>query len=66
MARKMRVEFEGATYHVMCRGDRRENIFEDNADRLRFVQTLGGWGNGVASKYLRFAEDTAGSGRTGG
>jgi len=41
MARKIRVEFEGATYHVMCRGDRRENIFEDDADRLRFVQTLG-------------------------
>ena len=25
MARKVRVEFEGAIYHVMCRGDRREN-----------------------------------------
>ena len=30
MAREVRVEFEGATYHVMCRGDRRENIFEDD------------------------------------
>lgn len=40
MARKIRVEFEGATYHVMCRGDRRENIFEDDADRVRFLETL--------------------------
>jgi len=41
MARKIRVEFEGATYHVMCRGDRRENIFEDDLDRARFLETLG-------------------------
>jgi putative transposase len=40
VARKIRVEFEGATYHVMCRGDRRENIFEDDADRMRFLETL--------------------------
>jgi REP element-mobilizing transposase RayT len=25
----------------MCRGDRRENIFEDDADRVRFLETLG-------------------------
>jgi putative transposase len=40
MARKVRVEFEGALYHVMCRGDRRENIFEDDTDRVRFMETL--------------------------
>lgn len=40
MARKIRVEFEGALYHVMCRGDRRENIFEDDTDRARFLETL--------------------------
>jgi putative transposase len=40
MARKIRVEFEGAAYHVMSRGDRRENIFEDDADRIRFLETL--------------------------
>jgi hypothetical protein len=27
MARKVRVEFEGAFYHVMNRGDRHEDIF---------------------------------------
>ena len=40
MARKVRVECEGAIYHVMCRGDQRENIFEDDTDRARFLETL--------------------------
>ena len=39
MARKVRVEFPGAVYHVMCRGDRRESIFEDDLDRVRFLET---------------------------
>ncbi|MBI2926294.1 MAG: transposase [Verrucomicrobia bacterium] len=41
MARKLRVEYPGAIYHVMNRGDRRELIFMDDADRQRFVETLG-------------------------
>ena len=41
MARKLRVEYPGAVYHVMNRGDRREPIFRDGADRQRFVNTLG-------------------------
>src|SRR5262245_636933 len=41
MARKLRVQYPGAIYHVMNRGDRREPIFRDDRDRLRFVQTLG-------------------------
>lgn len=41
MARKLRVEYPGAIYHVMNRGDRREPIFNDEADRRRFVETLG-------------------------
>ncbi len=40
MARKIRVEFDGAFYHVMCRGDRREKIFEDDVDLGRFLETL--------------------------
>jgi hypothetical protein len=27
MARKLRLQYEGAIYHVMSRGDRREDIF---------------------------------------
>ena len=41
MARKARVEFEGAVYHVLDRGDRQEAIFMDDADRRRFLATLG-------------------------
>ena len=41
MARKLRLEYEGAIYHVMSRGDRREPIFQDAADRVRFLETLG-------------------------
>jgi len=37
----LRVEEAGAIYHVMNRGDRRERIFVDDADRQRFVDTLG-------------------------
>ena len=36
----MRMEYEGAIYHVMSRGNRRENIFRDEADRERFLGTL--------------------------
>ncbi len=41
MARKLRVEYPGAIYHVMNRGDRREAIFLDARDRERFISTLG-------------------------
>ena len=40
MPRKLRLEYEGAIYHVMSRGDRREPIFKDDADRKRFLETL--------------------------
>lgn len=40
MPRQIRIEYPGATYHVMCRGDRREAIFEDDADRECLVETL--------------------------
>ena len=41
MARKLRVEYPGAIYHLMNRGDRREPIFRDDQDRERFLTTLG-------------------------
>ena len=41
MARKARVEYGGALYHVLDRGDRREAIFRDGQDRERFLTTLG-------------------------
>src|SRR5438128_2017690 len=41
MARKLRVEYPGAIYHLMDRGDRREPIFRDEEDRERFLATFG-------------------------
>src|ERR1700690_532883 len=41
MARKLRLEYPGAIYHVMNRGDRREPIFQDDKDRRLFLETLG-------------------------
>ncbi len=41
MARQLRVEYEGAIYHVMSRGDRREEIFRDDRDREIFLRALG-------------------------
>ncbi len=40
MARKLRIQYPGALYHVMNRGDHQEAIFEDDADRERFLETL--------------------------
>ena len=40
MARKLRIQYPGAIYHVMNRGDRREDIFEDDRDRQLFLDTL--------------------------
>jgi hypothetical protein len=36
MPRQLRVEFPGAIYHVMSRGDRCEKIFQDDVDRQDF------------------------------
>ena len=40
MSRPIRIEFPDALYHVTARGDRREDIFEDDADRQIFLSTL--------------------------
>lgn len=36
----MRIQYAGAVYHVMARGDRREDIVQDDGDREMFVATL--------------------------
>jgi len=40
MSRPIRIEFTNALYHVTARGDRREDIFEDDQDRQMFLSTL--------------------------
>ena len=41
MSRPARIAFEGAFYHVMNRGNRREDIFLDTRDREKFCEILG-------------------------
>ena len=41
MARKARIEYPGAAYHVMSRGNRGADIFIDDDDRRLFLETLG-------------------------
>ena len=41
MPRALRIEYPGAIYHLMNRGDRREPIFRDDLDHKRFLVTLG-------------------------
>jgi hypothetical protein len=40
MARKLRLEYLGAMYHVMSRGDQRDDLFLDDEDRYDFLKTL--------------------------
>lgn len=40
MARKPRVEFEGAFYHVIARGNQRQDIFRDDKDRAIYLERL--------------------------
>ena len=40
MARPIRVEYDGAVYHVTGRGNERDAIYRDNADCLRFLETV--------------------------
>ncbi len=41
MARPLRIEYEGALYHITSRGDRQEAIYETDEDRERFLAILG-------------------------
>jgi len=41
MARPLRLQFPGATYHVISRGNNREPIFLKDSDRLKFLELLG-------------------------
>ena len=41
MPRQLRIEYEGAIYHVMNRGDRQEDIVQGSADCELWVKTLG-------------------------
>jgi len=40
-SRKRRIEYSGAIYYVLDRGDQREDIFRDDQNRQKFLATLG-------------------------
>ena len=40
MPKPLRLEYSGAIYHVLNRGDRREDIFRDEEDREKFLAAL--------------------------
>jgi len=41
MARPWRIQYPGAYYHVLSRGNERRNIFRDDEDRKMFLETVG-------------------------
>ena len=41
MPRQVRIQYQGATYHIMSRGDQYEAIFLTDNDRKNFLKTLG-------------------------
>ena len=41
MARRPRIQYAGAVYHLMFRGDRGEPIYTHDDDRMMFLRTLG-------------------------
>jgi hypothetical protein len=40
MSRSVRIEFPGAFYHVLARGNRREAIYRDDENRRYFLKVL--------------------------
>ena len=41
MARQPRIEYAGAVYHVMARGNQGRPIFADDLDRKTWLNTMG-------------------------
>jgi REP element-mobilizing transposase RayT len=41
MGRAWRIEYEGALYHILSRGNEQGDIFYDTTDRKRFLDTIG-------------------------
>ena len=41
MARPLRIQYPGAVYHIMARGNQDQSIFYDDKDRHSFLETLG-------------------------
>ena len=53
MARKPRIQFEGAFYHVITRGNQRQKVFRDNEDFQKYLDILSRYKD--LYKYLLYA-----------
>lgn len=51
MARPLRIEFDGAVYHVMARGNGGDAIFRDDHDRVELLSVIG-----VRSRFVRLTQ----------
>ena len=40
MARPLRIQFDGALYHIVSRGNERMMIFLEDADRIKYLNIL--------------------------
>ncbi len=52
MARPIRVEYANAVYHVTARGNERQAIYRDDADRQRFLETIERFGLAIHAFWL--------------
>ena len=54
MARKLRLQYEGAIYHLMSRGDRGEAIFRDDLQKCVRVELATWQRRGVWARAQEF------------
>lgn len=54
MSRPLRIEFPGAIYHVTSRGDRREPIYRDDADRVAHLGVIAQAMNRFGARVLAY------------
>lgn len=55
MARYPRLEFEGALYHVLTRGNQRQRVFQDERDREKYLLLLANYGPQYAFHLYAYA-----------
>jgi REP element-mobilizing transposase RayT len=55
MARKPRIEYTGAFYHVITRGNQKQDIFKDAADYQKYLLLLASYKNRTACRIYAYA-----------
>ena len=55
MSRPLRLEFEGAVYHVLARGNERRYVFRDDRDREKYLERLRHYREGFGFPLLGFS-----------